>query len=80
MESRNKEFVEWRKAMNNNVFKDMKMEEHVEFQMKHLKSRYESTIQRLYEKIEEMSTDLNNLKREAEIMKLSAEKRNSVER
>ena len=44
IENRNQEFVDFRKGVNSNVFKDMKMQEHVEFQMIHMRSRYESTI------------------------------------
>ena len=62
LDTRNKEFVEWRKAVNMDSYKDLSVQEHVERETDKLQARYESTISKLRNQVEDLVEENSKLR------------------
>lgn len=74
LDARTKEFVDFRRAFNQSIFLNASVEKHVDFQMTRMKSRYESVVESLHQRIAEITTELNNSKREFLFLQLKTDK------
>ncbi len=62
LDLRNKEFVEFRKSVNADMFKDFKMQQHIDYEVVKIQSRYESTLETYRQKVDELAEKCNGLK------------------
>lgn len=62
LDLRNKEFVEFRKHVNSDLFKDFKAQQHIEYEVVKIQSRYESTLETYKQKVDELAEKCNGLK------------------
>lgn len=67
LESRNMEFVEWRKGVASGVYKDLTTQQHIEKEVVKIKSRHESILEKLRVQIQEMAEKICSFEHQIEM-------------
>ena len=68
------EFVEWRKGVASQVYKDLETQEHIEKEVARVKSRHESILEKFRVQIQEMAEKNCALEHEIAMLKLENKK------